>query len=79
MARPKLFPRQIVCQVSDELAETINALASKRPDKSKSAATRTLIELGALLESHLSEPPHVQTDVHEVKALLDRADRVRLS
>lgn len=54
MGRPKLFPRQVVTQVSDDLKARIDRDADQRDDKSKSAATRRLLELGAMLDDTLS-------------------------
>lgn len=53
MARPTLYPKQLVCQISDDLADRVERDAGQRQDKSKSAAARRLLELGVLLADAL--------------------------
>ncbi len=53
MARPTLYPRQLVVQIGDELGQRVETDAAERPDKSKSAAARRLLELGAILADAL--------------------------
>lgn len=77
MARPTLYPKQLVCQISDDLADRVERDAGQRQDKSKSAAARRLLELGALLADLLAEYPETQRDPLEVEALLTRAQAVR--
>lgn len=57
MGRPTLYPRQLVCQIGDDLGERINADAAARPDTSKSAAARRLLELGVILADYLASDP----------------------
>lgn len=51
--RPPLYPVQLVVSVSTELAERVAADAGAREDKSKSAAARRLLTLGAMLADAL--------------------------
>ena len=53
MARPTLYPKQLVCQISDDLGDRVERDAGQRQDRSKSAAARRLLELGALLADAL--------------------------
>lgn len=47
--RPTLYPVQLVVSLTDELGERVSADAEARADKSKSAAARRLLTLGAML------------------------------
>jgi len=80
MARPNLYPRQLVAQISAELDERVVADAAAREDKSKSAAARRLLTLGALLADALAkhgviEP--VENPDNVLDDLLDAAEAVR--
>ena len=76
MARPTQFPRQLVMQVTDELAERVDQDAALRGDGSKSAAARRLLAIGALLADYVDKAPsHRQrTDLERIIA---QAEAVR--
>lgn len=75
MARPTLYPRQLVVQISDELGERVEADAAARPDTSKSAAARRLLELGVLLADTLEHSTRGVSAT--LDGLLDDAKAVR--
>jgi hypothetical protein len=80
MARPTQYPRQLVMQVTDELADRVTQDASLRGDGSKSAAARRLLELGTILadalEQHGTIDP-VDNPDNVLDDLLDAAQAVR--
>ena len=80
MARPTLYPRQLVVQIGDDLGRRIDIETADRADKSKSAAARRLLELGVILADALakhgvSEP--VENPDNVLDDLLDAAEAVR--
>lgn len=74
MARPTLYPRQLVVQISDELGERVEADAAAR-HTSKSAAARRLLELGVLLADTLEHSTRGVSAT--LDGLLDDAKAVR--
>lgn len=78
MARPTLYPRQLVVQIGDSLGERIEADAAARPDKSKSAAARRLLELGGILDDALKAGVITGPQpLGGLDRLIDKAEAVR--
>lgn len=77
MARPTLYPKQLVCQISDDLADRVERDAGQRQDKSKSAAARRLLELGVLLADALVKHGDGSSAVADYTTLILAAQAVR--
>ncbi len=80
MARPTLYPRQLVVQIGDDLGERIEADTAAREDKSKSAAARRLLTLGTILADALAQhgtDDPIDNPDNVLDDLLDAAEAVR--